>query len=229
MDAQRIADNLRRVQDGIADACAASNRKVDEVTLIAVTKFVPMERIAYALERGVKHVGENRVQEFQEKQEFFENYGCTKHFIGQLQTNKVKYIMGQVDLVQSVDRPALVQEMDKQAAKKNLTQDILIEVNIGSEEQKGGILEAELPAFLEAIAELKTLRVKGLMCIPPALDEEEARPYFARMRELFEKCKAVRGISMEQLSMGMSGDYRAAVEEGATMVRVGSALFGGRA
>ena len=221
-----IRDNYNRIQDGIADACASSGRRIEDITLIAVTKFVPIERIASALALGVRHVGENRVQELIQKLDFFRSYSCDVHFIGQLQTNKVKYIIGQVGLVQSVDRIQLVQELERQASRLDVVQDILVQVNIGHEPQKGGIDEGNLIDFLESMQDMPHIRVKGLMCVPPALDEEEARPYFARMRTLFEQSKSI--LTMQHLSMGMSGDYKAAIREGATMVRVGSALFGTR-
>ncbi len=223
-----IAENYERIQDGIADACAASGRRTEDITLIAVTKFVPIERIAPALELGVRHVGENRAQELVQKLDFFKSRLCDIHFIGQLQTNKVKYIIGQVGLVQSVDRIQLVQELERQAAHLDVVQDILVQVNIGHEVQKGGIDEGNLVSFLGSMQDMPHIRVKGLMCVPPALDEEEAKPYFARMRTLFEQCKSIPGVAMQHLSMGMSGDYKVAIREGATMVRVGSALFGAR-
>ncbi len=152
------------------------------------------------------------------------------HFIGQLQTNKVKYIIGRVKTIQSVDRIELANEISRLAQKKNIVQDVLIEVNIGSEPQKGGAEPDKLNEFLSSISRLPGIRVDGLMCIPPAVDGENVRRYFAMMRELFEKAKGydMPNVFMNTLSMGMSGDYRAAVAEGATMVRVGRALFGER-
>jgi len=223
-----ISGNYDRIREGIASACAASGRREQDVTLVAVTKFVPEERIAPALELGIRNVGENRAQELTQKLEFFKTHNCDIHFIGQLQTNKVKYIIGQVDLVQSVDRYQLAQELERQAGKLSIVQDILVQVNIGREPQKGGVVEEELSAFLEAVSDMPHLKVKGLMCVPPEAAEEEARRYFARMRRLWEACSSLPGVEMRHLSMGMSGDYRAAVREGATMVRIGSALFGPR-
>ena len=185
-----IAENYRIIRDRMGEACARAGRSVDEVTLLAVTKFVPVERIAEAIAAGADHVGENRVQELTQKLEFFNNSGCRVHFIGQLQTNKVKYIIGKVHLIQSVDRPALAMELQRQAAARGVEQDVLIEVNIGGEEQKGGIACGELSEFLKTIQDMPSLHVKGLMCIPPALSAEEARPYFARMKELYESIKA---------------------------------------
>ena len=224
----QVADRVRRVQDNIASACARANRKEKDVTLIAVTKFMPIERIALALNAGIAHIGENRVQELLEKRPFFKEKDATVHFIGQLQTNKVKYIIEQAHCIQSVDRFTLASEIERQAAKANTVQDILVEVNIGGEAQKGGIDESNLFELLGEIQAYDHLRVKGLMCVPPAGTAEEARPYFRKMKELFEASKSVPGVEMLHLSMGMSADYAVAIEEGATMVRVGSALFGPR-
>ncbi len=225
-----IRDNYQRILEDMATACARSSRKMEDVQLLAVTKFVSVERIQEALELGITRVGENRAQELVEKLDFFTKFACEVHFIGQLQTNKVKYITGQVDLVQSVDRPQLAQELQRQAKLRNVEQDVLIEVNIGEESQKGGIAPDALIPFLASMEMMPNLHVKGLMCIPPALGEEQARPYFAKMRQLFERVAQQRmpHIQMQHLSMGMTGDFRAAIEEGATIVRIGTGLFGAR-
>ena len=188
------------------------------------------ERIRLAHEAGANVFGESRAQELGEKMPMFEEFGADVHFIGQLQTNKVKYIIGRVKTIQSVDRIELANEISRLAQKKNIVQDVLIEVNIGSEPQKGGAEPDKLNEFLSSISRLPGIRVDGLMCIPPAVDGENVRRYFAMMRELFEKAKGydMPNVFMNTLSMGMSGDYRAAVAEGATMVRVGRALFGER-
>lgn len=225
-----ISERYDRIRQNMADACARAKRDPEEITLVAVTKFVPPERIAPALALGIRHVGENRAQEFRDKLLFFNEHGCVCHFIGQLQSNKIKYIIGQAALIQSVDRPALAEEIDAQAQRRGVDrQDILIEVNIGEETQKGGVAPGELRELLENLQALERVRVMGLMCVPPALEAERARPYFARMREIFEACSGMGGnVEMRHLSMGMSADYTAAIEEGATMIRVGSALFGQR-
>ena len=225
-----IRENYLAIRENMEKAAAAAGRSAGSVKLVAVTKFVEEARIAQALDCGIASVGENRVQELMGKLDFFHTRGVEVNLIGQLQTNKVKYIIGKVDMIQSVDRPALAQEIDRLAVRQGLVQDVLIEVNIGGEAQKGGIAPEELPTFLEMVSAMNGIRVKGLMCIPPAVGEEGARPYFARMRELFETLgsKSIPNVSMEQLSMGMSGDYRAAIAEGATMIRVGTALFGAR-
>lgn len=225
-----IWENYLTIRENMERAAAAAGRGADSVKLIAVTKFVEEARIAQALDCGITSVGENRVQELTGKLEFFRARGAEVNLIGQLQTNKVKYIIGKVDMIQSVDRLALAQEIDRLAVREGMVQDVLIEVNIGGEAQKGGIAPDELPGFLEMVSAMNGIRVKGLMCIPPAVGEDGARPYFARMRTLFETLgsKKLPNVSMEQLSMGMSGDYMAAIAEGATMIRVGTALFGAR-
>ena len=224
-----ISDNIKRVKENIDNALVRSNRS-DSCKLIAVTKFVDMERIRQAIEAGIQSVGENRVQELLYKLDFFKSYNLDINLIGQLQTNKVKYVMGQVGIIQSLDRMALAKEINKQALAKEIMQNVLIEVNIGSEEQKGGITPQELQNFLEEVSEFKGIRVKGLMCIPPFVSAEEVKPYFEKMANLFTKIKQqnIQNIAMDELSMGMSNDYEVAVEFGATMVRVGTSIFGSR-
>ena len=226
-----VRDNYFAIRENMERACAHAGRKIDELTLVAVTKFVEEERIAQAVDCGAGDVGENRVQEWQKKRDFFEKHALRMHLIGQLQTNKVKYIIDQgIELIQSVDRLALAQEIERQCVLHDCAQDVLLEVNIGGEEQKGGIREAELPGLLDDISALSHIRVKGLMCIPPAVGAKEAQGYFAQMRGIFERLSSYKAANVEMrvLSMGMSGDYMAAIEEGATMVRVGTALFGER-
>ncbi|MDY5179552.1 MAG: YggS family pyridoxal phosphate-dependent enzyme, partial [Eubacteriales bacterium] len=156
--------------------------------------------------------------------------GVRPHFIGALQTNKAKYVVGKAELIQSVDRLALAEEINRLAQKAGLVQPVLIEINIGGEEQKSGILPGELPELLKLVSDMRNLSVKGLMCVPPAGNEDETRYFFAKMRELFLAAGefSFPNFAAEQLSMGMSGDYKAAVAEGATMLRIGSAIFGAR-
>ena len=226
-----IGDNFKKVRDNVLEATLKSGRKEDEVTLVAVTKFVETERILQAVEAGAKNVGENRAQEFIDKVEFYKKYNLYTHFIGQLQTNKVKYITGKANLVQSVDRLALAKELSRVATLRSISQDILIEVNIGREEQKGGVMPDELVELLSQVALMPNIYVKGLMCIPPAVGEREVHGYFASMRKLFDDIASMHleNVDMDILSMGMSGDYMAAIAEGSTMVRVGTAIFGSRA
>lgn len=225
-----IRENYFRILDGMADACAKANRRVEDVELIAVTKYVPVERIDEAVKLGIKSVGENRVQEFREKFEYFSACNLNVHLIGQLQTNKVKYVIGKVKLIQSVDREELAAEVSRLAVRDGVVQDVLVEVNIGDEPQKGGVPVSELPHFLQLMSGMPNVNAKGLMCIPPAAGADEARPYFAKMRRLFDDLARTNlpNVEMRVLSMGMSGDYTAAIQEGATMVRVGTALFGAR-
>ena len=226
-----IEDNYLKIKENIVNAAVKSGRKEDDVTFVAVTKFVDTDRILKAIEAGADTVGENRAQEYLDKEEFFKKYKLNTHFIGQLQTNKVKYILGKVQLVQSVDRLSLAKELSRVASQKGLSQDILIEVNIGEEEQKGGVMPHELDGLLHEVALMPNISVKGLMCVPPAVGEREVHKYFASMRKLFDEMasKCMENVSMDVLSMGMSGDYMAAIAEGSTMVRIGSALFGARA
>ena len=224
-----IRDNLEQVRERMALACQRSGRPERDVTLIAVTKYVETARIAEAVAAGVTEIGENRAQEFSEKLNFYKQNHLRAHFIGQLQTNKVKYVCGKADLIQSVDREPLLDAISAYAAKHGVTQDILIEVNIGREEQKGGVLPEALEALTERIAALDCVRLRGLMCVPPAVDGEAVRQYFREMRDRFEHLRtAYPGLPIDTLSMGMSHDYDVAIEEGATVVRVGTAIFGPR-
>lgn len=225
-----IRDRYYTIRETIEEAALASGRDKEAVTLVAVTKYVEVERIAQAIVLGVTSVGENRVQELLSKIDFFTKSKIDVNLIGQLQTNKVKYILNNVKLIQSMDRLELAREVDRRARAANIISDVLIEVNVGKEEQKGGVAEEELPRFLDELSAFENVRVKGLMCIPPPGDEDEARRHFSRMKRLFEdlKCSRIPNVAMEHLSMGMSGDYRAAILEGSTMVRIGTALFGER-
>ncbi|MDD3920756.1 MAG: YggS family pyridoxal phosphate-dependent enzyme [Eubacteriales bacterium] len=225
-----IKNNVLRVQEEIAAHANKAGRDPADIMLLAVTKFVDTARIAEALDSGITHVGENRAQECRDKIAFFRDHGCDVHFIGQFQSNKIKYIVGKVDLIQSVDRLELMQEIQQYAAARNILQNVLIQVNIGQEPQKGGVAPESLRECLIRAADMPNIHINGLMCIPPALPPEEVRPYFIKMRGLFEEAQnmALPHVSMRHLSMGMSGDYTVAVEEGATIVRVGTALFGAR-
>ena len=222
-----IAQKIETVRETIALAAQRAGRSTDDVRLMAVTKFVPVERIALAADAGIRLVGENRAQEFSEKLTFYEQRNLEAHFIGQLQTNKVKYICGYAALVQSVDRTALLEAIARRAATIGVVQPILLQVNIGSEPQKGGFAPEALDEYVEAALAEKTVRLCGLMCVPPAGEPESARPYFRRMRQLFERLQA-QVPTATVLSMGMSHDYSIAVEEGATLVRVGTGIFGAR-
>ncbi len=222
-----IAENVETVRSSIADAALRAGRSVGEIRLMAVTKYVPIDRIALAADAGITLIGENRAQEFTEKLTFYKQRNLEAHFIGQLQTNKVKYICGSADMIQSVDRPALLEAVARRAAARGVVQPILFEVNIGNEPQKGGFDPNDLDAYVEAAQGLTGVRLCGLMCVPPAGTPEEARPYFRRMRALFERLR-LSVPTADTLSMGMSRDYPIAIEEGSTLVRVGTAIFGAR-
>ncbi len=181
-----------------------------------------------AVDCGIALFGENHAQELVEKKTFFELNRCSVHFIGQLQTNKIKCIIGSMDMVESVDRVRLANALNERAKALDIVSDILLQVNIGNEPQKGGVAEADLDLVTDTIAALHHLRLRGLMCVPPALPSEQTRPYFRRMKTLFDALAGRFGPMFDTLSMGMSHDYPVAVEEGATQIRLGSALFGAR-
>lgn len=227
-----IRDNLQRIEEQIEKACDAAGRHREEVTLMAVTKTVSPERINAALSCGITCIGENRVQEFLEKQADLQLQGVQAHLIGHLQTNKVKRIVGQVDMIQSIDSEHLARAVSEAARQTPRgCVDVLVEVNIGGEESKSGVSPSLLPELLEKISTFSGIRVRGLMAIPPILPSEaEKRTIFSQMRKLFIdiRDKNVDNISMEILSMGMSMDYVEAIREGSTLVRIGSAIFGAR-
>ncbi|MFL5372278.1 MAG: YggS family pyridoxal phosphate-dependent enzyme [Myxococcales bacterium] len=217
-----IADNLRGVRERIDRACDRAKRDPASVRLVAVSKVQPIEAIREALEAGQRDFGENYAQELREKADAMgAAHTIAWHFLGALQTNKVKMIVGRVALLHTCDRPSLAQELNKRAASLGMVQRVLVEVNLAREPQKGGIAPADLPSFVATLRNLPSLRCEGLMCIPPA--EEEARLHFRRLRELRDEL----GV-LPELSMGMSADYETAIEEGATIVRVGTAIFGER-
>lgn len=201
----------------------------DNVTLVAVSKTKSAEEIMEAYKEGIRDFGENKVQELEEKYELLPK-DIRWHLIGGLQTNKVRKIVGKTYLIQSLDRESLALEINKRAENKGILVDTLIEVNIGEEPQKAGILTENLGEFITLLGELKHIRVKGLMAIIPQGSEEENRNYFRKMRELFEKLAEIKQerFSMEVLSMGMSMDYMTAMEEGSNMIRVGTGIFGAR-
>lgn len=223
-------ENYSEIKEKIAVAAEKSGRKAENITLLAAVKTVSPELINYAIEQGISVIGDNRVQELISKEgEVSKN--VTKHFIGHLQTNKVKDIVGRVSLIESVDSLRLAEAIGKQAQKNGKTADILLEVNIGDEESKSGFKAEELFESIEKVAKIAGVRVKGLMAIPPVCENsEEIRKYFLKMRQLFIDIggKNIDNISMEILSMGMSGDYETAIECGSTEVRIGTLLFGRR-
>ena len=223
---EEIRENYLRICENISNAAAKANRK-DKPRLMAVTKTVAPERINYAIELGADLLGENRVQEYMDKRESYSP--AEVHFIGSLQSNKVKYIIDKVSMIHSVDNMRLAEEIDRRAAQHGLVMDILTEINIGEEETKSGISAKTAKEFCKGLGALENIRLRGLMCIPPPGCSESV---FAEMRELFENIKSelthTDNTNFDTLSMGMSGDYEAAVRNGATIVRIGSALFGYR-
>lgn len=229
---EELIENLQRVRENIEKACQRAGRPVDSVKLLGATKTKPSTILRWAYEAGLKVFGENRVQEFLKKWEELSDLPDIEwHFIGRLQSNKVKYIIDKVRLIHSVDRPSLVDELQKRATKKGIKEvDILVEVNVGEEETKGGVKPEETPKLFEYILKnAPALRIRGLMAIPPYReDSEEVRPYFVKLRELRDKLAEEFNLQLPELSMGMSHDYTVAIEEGATIIRVGSAIFGER-
>jgi len=226
-----IAENLRLVRQNIAEAARQSGRAPEDIILVGATKMNDASRVREAVAAGLDACGENRVQELKEKLPQGAYEGVPLHFIGHLQRNKVKDVVGKVALIQSGDSLPLLTEIDRCAAKMGLVQDVLIEINIGREAAKTGFAPEELPAALAAAAQLKNLRVRGLMAIPPVCQfPTENAPHFQQMRQLFidNSKEKYDNVSMDFLSMGMSGDYAQAVLCGANMVRVGSAVFGPR-
>ena len=226
-----IAENIAIVKEKIARAAEAAGRDPEDVLLIGATKMNDAERVREAIEAGLPACGENRVQELQEKNAVGAYEGARLHFIGTLQKNKAKYLVGTVELIHSVDSIPLMAEISRQALKRGLRQDILLEVNTGGEASKSGMRPDELPETLAAAAEYPGIFVRGLMTIPPICRlPEENLPYFRLLQQLFidNGEKKYDNVRMDFMSMGMSGDYEAAIACGANMVRVGTAIFGAR-
>ncbi|SFQ24437.1 hypothetical protein SAMN04487928_12625 [Butyrivibrio proteoclasticus] len=225
-----IKDNLEFVERKICEACEKAGRDRSEVTLIAVSKTKPVSDIRQAMDCGIRVFGENKVQEIRDKHEAItENVDW--HMIGHLQANKVKYLPGIVCMIHSVDNEKLALEIEKQFAKANIVADVLIEVNMAGEDTKFGLAPDDTIEFVKAISSLEHIRIRGLMTIAPYTDDPESnRVYFKGLRELKDKINAegIQGVKMDTLSMGMTGDYQVAIEEGATFVRVGTGIFGER-
>ena len=225
-----LKENLEAVESKIQAACHSCGRSRDEVTLIAVSKTKPVETLKEAHDLGVRIFGENKVQELSDKHDLLPQ-DIHWHMIGHLQRNKVKYIIDKVDLIHSVDSLRLAEAIEKEAAKRDLVANVLLEVNVAKEESKFGLMPEEVFEFIDKIAGFSHIHVNGLMTIAPFVDNpEENRPIFARLRKLSVDIaeKNVDNITMSILSMGMTNDYQVAIEEGATMVRVGTGIFGAR-
>ena len=225
-----ILDNIKQVEENIIKSCEEVGRDPKEVTLIAVSKTKPYTAIEEALPSGVLDYGENKVQELTEKYEILPK-DIRWHMIGHLQRNKVKYLVGKVELIHSVDSLRLANQIETEFAKKNEIANILIEVNMANEESKFGITSETTEQLVREISKLEHVRIKGLMTIAPYTDNHETnREYFRNMKKLSVDIteKNIDNVSMNVLSMGMTGDYQVAIEEGATMVRVGTGIFGER-
>ncbi len=225
---EQIVERVSQIRAAVNEA--AMERWGRAPQIIAVSKTVPAETVNTVLKAGIVHLGENRVQEILEKLPHLDA-SFQIDLIGRLQNNKVKYIIDKVAMIQSLDRMELAQEIDRRAQQHGLRMPVLIQVNIGKEPQKGGINEEELFSFARDAAALPGIQIKGLMAVMPNLNDQDAlRPYFARMYALFDKFRqeAISGTDIVELSMGMSGDYLLAAQEGATHVRIGSAIFGAR-
>ena len=225
-----LVNNYNHVLNQVNAACEKVNRNKDEVTLIAVSKTKPSSDIQELYDYGVRDFGENKVQELTSKYEELPK-DIRWHLIGHLQTNKVKYIVDKVYMIHSVDSVKLAREIEKEAAKKNVNVNILVQVNVANEDTKFGLDNSEVIKIVEEIATLPHLRIKGLMTIAPFVDDgEENRKYFNQLKQLSVdiKAKNIDNVCMDMLSMGMSGDFETAIEEGATHVRVGTSIFGVR-
>jgi pyridoxal phosphate enzyme (YggS family) len=226
-----ITDNIARVHERIAAACRRSGRRPEDVRLVAVTKTVSAERIRAAYEAGLRDFGENRVQEAKAKRPALAQLNATWHMVGHLQTNKARTARELFHWVHSVDSLRLAQKIDQAAVGSEDRLCVLLEVNLGEETTKSGARETEVAQLSEEVSKLGTVGLRGLMVIPPLFENpEEARPYFRRLRELARQIAArdLLNVSMQELSMGMSHDFEVAIEEGATMVRIGTAIFGHR-
>ncbi len=229
LSAKEFDQNYENIVSRIDAAAKKSGRLYEDIILLAATKTVDVDTINYAIEKGIEYIGENKVQELLSKDDSVK--APHRHFIGHLQTNKVKDIINRVEMIESVDSLKLANEISKQAVKSGKTMDVLIEVNVGGEESKWGFIPEETLDAVKKISDLPNICVKGLMAIPPVCDNpDENRKYFRQMYKLFIDIRAQKmdNSSMDILSMGMSDDFEVAIEEGANLVRLGTALFGRR-
>jgi len=226
----QLKDNLQVIYENIAKAAQKSGRNAEDITLVAVTKTIDVEYIKQAYDLGLRDFGENRVQELLTKIDKLPA-DINWHMIGHLQKNKVRNIFDKACLIHSVDSEKLAVEINKKSEKNNIISNILIEINIAEEDSKNGIFLQNAPILIEHIQSLSNIRIKGLMCVAPFVEKsEQNRIYFEKMRKLFLdiKAKQEHNVDMRFLSMGMSGDYEIAIEEGANIIRVGTSLFGAR-
>ena len=222
---------MEQIKERIRKACESCSRDADSVRLVAVSKTIAAGTVQAAIEAGVTILGENYMQEAREKFNALVQYPVSWHFIGHLQSNKAKYAVRLFDLIHSVDSLKLARELDKQAKKVDKIQQILVQVNISAEDTKSGTSADETPGLISEISKLENLSIRGLMTMPPYFYQpEKVKPFFAALRELRDQIKAqsLPNVSLEELSMGMTGDFEVAIEEGATLVRIGTAIFGER-
>jgi PLP dependent protein len=228
-EANAIAANLERVRERIARAAERAERRADEIAIVAVSKTFPAEAIRAAYEAGLRHFGENRVQEFEAKRAKLGDLDATWHLIGHLQSNKARRAAELFDRVDSVDTLSIAQKLDSAAAAKGKVLPVLVEVHLGEEATKSGVVEAGLGTLADGVESLPHLQLLGLMTIPPYFDDpERARPYFRKLRQRRDDLSRKLGRELPVLSMGMSHDFEVAIEEGATEVRVGTGIFGER-
>lgn len=226
-----LKNRLERVKERIKATADACKRPVASIRMVAVSKTMPAEVVREAIEAGVTDLGENYIQEAKEKINALATYPVTWHYIGHLQSNKAKYAVRLFDLIHSVDSLKLAKELDKYAKKNDKIQTILIQVNVAREDSKSGVYLEDSMRLLREVSRLENISVKGLMTMPPYFNApEKVRPFFAALRQFRDQIKkeAIPNISMDELSMGMTGDFETAIEEGATMVRIGTAIFGDR-
>jgi len=226
-----LRDRLEQVKARIIKAADGCNRSVDSIKLIAVSKTKPAEVVREAIDAGVTDLGENYIQEARQKVNTLATASVNWHFIGHLQSNKAKYAVRLFDLIHSVDSLKLAKEINKHAHKNDKIQSILVQVNVAREDSKSGVYVEDTVALLKDIGQLANVSVKGLMTMPPYFNApEKVRPFFAALRELRDRIRSenIPNIAMGELSMGMTGDFEAAIEEGATLVRIGTAIFGER-
>ena len=223
-----IRENIQEILAEIENSAQKAGRRAENVQLLAVSKTVEAQRIQQAMDAGLTAFGENRVQEWKEKYEILPK-NISWHIIGRLQKNKIKYIINKIELLHSLCTLEAAQEIERLSAREGVRTNCLVQVNIGREESKAGVEQEELERFLEQLQGVSHIKVQGLMAIAPfAENPEDVRCYFAKMRELYEKMPNEGNLERKFLSMGMSGDYKIAIEEGANIVRVGSSIFGAR-
>jgi pyridoxal phosphate enzyme (YggS family) len=226
-----MKNKIDTIADRIHSAATAVGRLPESIRLVAVSKTVTAERVRAAVDAGITILGENYIQEAREKMDILQDLPVAWHFIGHLQSNKAKYAVRLFDMIHSVDSIKLARELDRQARKNDKIQNVLIQVNTGKEASKSGVYEEEAMTLVREAGQLENIAVKGLMTLPPYFNApEKVRPYFRALRELRDRIQAesLPGVSMDDLSMGMTGDFEAAIQEGATLVRIGTAIFGER-